>query len=553
PRGSDVLFTMVPKHGDHRLLAAKRVVPITDWILHPRAASLGNELPGQNGGSKIMMANNLARYGTSAEPGFYADTAPYANRLVPQANYVGGSVPDVVVNPATTMAMQKYGDFDNAVGSLRDGAWINKPDEGNTGTLYRVYQNSFVRAANAYLSGWDEWVTSEAGESFMTPNRMMPSAVMFGSLPSVIWGSEGGSGGWTGESWRTLLFHPYTSRQALGGQVSHPGSPSSRGGVDPADHYLLDLFWMPIVEPYAISEPFSTAGKVNLNYQMLPFGKYIRRATGIHAVMKGEMLAAIPRRDAHRYKRNPRLATDFNAQYKMDTADGYSYFQPFSDVDATKYTSAWSGNATQGSDNGRKYWYRQIEVEKRIGTSVNGTIKQFEDRFNFVNNGWTPASSWGLFRTASQICEVHLMPKKVSGTAVASDGSDQIPGNPYTPDQMANFWGANSTEGRSLTGDNLKERPYASFYGKITTKSNTFRVHYRAQAIRKARSSSPEQFDSARDTVLTDYRGSSLIERRIDPADARIPDYGASSTPATLAPLDNFYRMRVLEVKRLIP
>ncbi|NDC39689.1 MAG: hypothetical protein EBZ48_16885 [Proteobacteria bacterium] len=145
------------------------------------------------------------------------------------------------------------------------------------------------------------------------------------------------------------------------------------------------------------------------------------------------------------------------------------------------------------------------------------------------------------------------MPKKVSGTSVASDGSDSLPATPYKPDQMATFWGENSTQGRSLTGDNLKERPYASIYGKITTKSNTFRVHYKAQAIRKARSSAPEQFAPGKDTILTDYRGSSLIERRIDPADSRIPDYGASSAPLSLTPLDEFYRMRVLEVKRLVP
>jgi hypothetical protein len=28
---------------------------------------------------------------------------------------------------------------------------------------------------------------------------------------------------------------------------------------------------MPVVEPYAISEPLSVAGRVNLNYQIVPF------------------------------------------------------------------------------------------------------------------------------------------------------------------------------------------------------------------------------------------------------------------------------------------
>ena len=44
----------------------------------------------------------------------------------------------------------------------------------------------------------------------------------------------------------------------------------------------LDLFTMPVVEPYAISDPFSTDGKVNLNYQIMPFG-YLKRSTALRA------------------------------------------------------------------------------------------------------------------------------------------------------------------------------------------------------------------------------------------------------------------------------
>ena len=67
------------------------------------------------------------------------------------------------------------------------------------------------------------------------------------------------------------------------------------------DHLWMDYFWMPVVQPYVISEPFSTAGKVNMNYQILPF-QYIRRATALHAVMKAEKILAIPNRNVDDYK-----------------------------------------------------------------------------------------------------------------------------------------------------------------------------------------------------------------------------------------------------------
>ena len=81
----------------------------------------------------------------------------------------------------------------------------------------------------------------------------------------------------------------------------HPLHRSSRPPLDhrgfafPRDHLLLDLFWMPVVEPYAISEPFSTGGKVNMNYEIMPF-RYIKRRTALHAVIVDdlEMMARLP-------------------------------------------------------------------------------------------------------------------------------------------------------------------------------------------------------------------------------------------------------------------
>ena len=87
--------------------------------------------------------------------------------------------------------------------------------------------------------------------------------LMFGSLPTQTL---------DGRPWQTLLFRPAAEPVA----TPHPGS------LPPHDHYLLDFFHMPIVEPYAISEPFSTAGKVNLDgFEHLTPGE--RRARGAAA------------------------------------------------------------------------------------------------------------------------------------------------------------------------------------------------------------------------------------------------------------------------------
>ena len=49
---------------------------------------------------------------------------------------------------------------------------------------------------------------------------------------------------------------------------------------------------MPVVEPYGISEPMATSGKINLNYQIAPF-TYITRNTGIRALFKAVDITAL--------------------------------------------------------------------------------------------------------------------------------------------------------------------------------------------------------------------------------------------------------------------
>jgi peptidoglycan hydrolase-like protein with peptidoglycan-binding domain len=145
------------------------------------------------------------------------------------------------------------------------------------------------------------------------------------------------------------------------------------------------------------------------------------------------------------------------------------------------------------------------------------------------------------FASASEICEYFLVPADQS----------EINGKrgPEIQAAMKEFWKAHN-----LTGDNTLERPYANLFSKLTTRSNVYRVHVRAQVLRKARSSPPGGFDPERDAVLGEYRGEAVVERYLLPnrpgtggANARYPDY--ATDPAAM-PLDSFHQIRVLEMRR---
>jgi uncharacterized protein (TIGR02600 family) len=229
---------------------------------------------------------------------------------------------------------------------------------------------------------------------------------------------------------------------------------------------------MPVVEPYAISEPFSTAGKINLNYQIFPFTN-IRRASGLHAVLEKERLTAVNKADMNDYK-------------------------------------AWpiaGNNDTFWKDQDGKTWHHKLDIE--------ATLKQFDQRFN----------TGKAFITPSEICDIHLIPVGVKDAA-----------------GMENFW-----EEHRLTGDNTRERPYANIYPRLTTRSNTFKVHYVAQSLVKARSTEPDVVNHAVDKITSEHRGSTVVERYLDPAQKDLPDFSTGFTPDTL---DQYHQFRVIETKK---
>jgi len=396
---------------------------------------------------------NGARYGKLANLPFPAVAPSFSAYLQTGSIPRQPDVPSRVATGATRAPASGGGpgDWDTGFGDQKDGAYINKPDEGDTSLQDDVGGGKRL----PYMLGYGKGFAS-ATNTYFSPNRQIPSPLMFGSIPTGVQRML---------PWQTLLFHPRPE------DTTHPGKQAGQ----PQDHLIADLFWMPVVEPYAISQPFATNGKINLNYQIMPF-TYINRSTGLHAVMKSTKFAA------------------------LDVAIG------------DKYKPLDKSNAAPTAPNSR----RSIDMAK--------TLAAFETKFN--NNE--------IFKSASQICEMNLVPPEVASAV-----------------KMKDFW-----TGNQLTGDNLREKPYADLYSRLTTKSNTYTVHVRVQTLRKAPGTPAGQWVRAKDQVAAEYRGSTILERYIDVNDPALPDFAAKyATDPSDASLniDQYYRMRVVSTKRFAP
>ena len=107
-----------------------------------------------------------------------------------------------------------------------------------------------------------------------------------------------------------------------------------------------------------------------------------------------------------------------------------------------------------------------------------------------------------------------------------------------------------------LTGANSREAPYNQIYPRITTKSNTFQVHFRVQVLTQTTADTAAGvFDSSKgDSIGGEYRGSSIIERYIDP-DANIPDFATAfgNSPTAANTLDSYYKVRILNTTAFDP
>ncbi len=364
-------------------------------------------------------------------------------------------------------------DWDTGVGNSHDGPFINKSDEGDMGN-----------GTNAPYFALD-YALNLPPANFFSPNRMVPSPGVFGSLPTGVLANT---------PWQTLLFRP--------GPAGHKGlgSPSTTYPNTPPyttlpDHLFLDLFTMPVVEPYAISTPLATAGRINMNYLIVPF-TYIHRDTGLRAAMKAQMVTAIP--------------------------------SPTSTISAPTYKTYQNPNGSPTVAN------KTSAQTVRYPINADATLYQFQQRF----------SSGDIFRAASEICSVDIVPV---------DTTNSAPTIPVTRALMDAYWAK-----LPLTGDNVRERPYANLYPLLTTKSNTYTVHYRVQLLKQAVNTTDySTWREGTDLVTGEQRGSQTIERYIDPSDT-IPDYADSSVVSASnfppsKPLSQYYKFRVISTRIFAP
>jgi uncharacterized protein (TIGR02600 family) len=532
-RPVDVVRSYLIPHGDDRLVAAQRDLPASTFKHHV--------LYGNN--ARLVASNFTVEYGNQGY-GREGIPGPGPNQAADPKALVDPSVANVprgrraVLPDNFQLNMNQWGDWDNGVAAELDGPMINKPDEGNAmGVAYNDYvpkpwiTNSPARAFIPYFT--DSWVQEPAGPGLWSPNRIMPGPGMLGSLPTGVYDRSGGPGG---QPWQTLLFRRVggSVQQSAQGQSPRTGNVHP-GWEHPRDHYLLDFFWMPVVEPYSISEPLATAGKVNMNYAIQPFD-YIKRKSSLLGVFSSEELLTVPNR------------------LSIGAANA---------ANAYKEGEGWGSGFNRTTNTGGTL----RDVSLRTWINLDQTLRQFDDLFGRPGGKNRPQ----IFRTASQICEQWLVPgRPVRGNpfGVTNMRLEDV-AQWYNPD--SNPVAGNRSFG--LVGDNVRERPYTNLIARLTTKSNTYNVHYRAQIIRQSPLSpvNPGQrrsdaefatFDASTDKMVGEYRGSSIVERYIDPNDIRIPDYASLSLrgslqlgndKASVDTLDKFYRFRVVSEKRFAP
>jgi uncharacterized protein (TIGR02600 family) len=387
------------------------------------------------------------------------------------------------------------GDFDTSVGGAVDGPYINKADESS------VQFSSRYNCSGYFTFQWCQPQWCSVGAARFSPYRQIPSAGVFGSLPVGLDPSNPS----ITNAWRTLLFCP------------NPNA-SNRVAGNPPDYMLMDLFNLPVVQPYPISEPFSTAGRVNLNYQIAPFN-YINRDSALRGVLKSVDMAAIPESQAFDYK-GPNL-------YSRCIQHG-----------------------PPNTTNNNFYYYR-------YPIHLNETLKQISAKF----------STNGFFRSGAEICSVWLYPANPPGPQNMTN-----PAMPLVTDMagsttnLFNWWyGGVGTTRKGVTGDNQRERPYALIYPQITTKSNTYQIHYRVQTLKQTATAHPSDWSTwidpgtggrgITDKVVGELRGSAVIERYIDPSNPNLPDFATNVTSSGISgtPMDSFYKFRVFNARQFTP
>lgn len=525
PHDNDVVKSLIPMgpivsggtyiNGDLRLLATQTNVDTNVFLPNRNYFSSATNMGGRShslragsGGGVNVPSSTLGAGSGSGNGRFgrlaFRNDTNYFNDASPNSDFKNyrstPAIPSIRYNQdGTTNNMNGVsnslgypGDFDTGNGAVSDGPWINKADEGDM-----INYLSWTRGnANPYfqLANSSKFITNT---TLFSPNRQIASAIQFGSLPTGVK---------SGRPWETLLFcpNPAALTNDLCGRFPFLSSTSPnfhRGFGSPPDYLLLDLFWMPVVEPYAISDPLSTAGKVNLNQNLIPFST-IRRESSLRGLLAGTRIAAFPIDNELWIKANCGLGSAGGWVWSPVNIvpGGYNYRYPIN-LDKT-----------------------MDEINAYIGTN-------------------------GSFKSATEICGIYLIPQRITtgnmwqnpvATTSITSGADIT----------SRFWATNG-----LTGDNLRERPYNSIYPRLTTQSNVYQVHYTVQTLKKTPASDPAAWDVDKDVILGEQRGSITMERYIDPRDSefRAPAYDFATRAATSWPpptLGRFYKFRTVNTRQ---
>jgi hypothetical protein len=199
------------------------------------------------------------------------------------------------------------------------------------------------------------------------------------------------------------------------------------------------------------------------------------------------------------------------------------------------------------------------------------------ENFYFKSQGQATPVPDTLFRYPSEICDIFLVPSRIAGGNYSKNAQPpSTSGSPLARYQATLAWynpylsGANPASVMSMTGDNLREEPYDHIYPRLTTKSNTYTVHYRVQTLVQLPKTRPkttgatapvawDQWVEGQDQVLSESRGSSMIERFVDPNDPAL-NGGWDNDTLNLnlagnnhADLSSLYRFRVISTKKFAP
>jgi uncharacterized protein (TIGR02600 family) len=512
----DVLGFLVPSDATGMINSTN---PLASWLrtnTEIQIFLLTNTPPGVTA-TNVIGTGNI--FGSSSMGGGYDTSMTTIAETTPTCDFANATFRGIWTNG---------GDYDNGRGGSPDGPFINKVDEGYGATTFGV-----VGGASEFMLPYYNWGSVPGGYATMSANREVASPVLFGSLPvfDTNWDPSNPLSTMTNSSWRTLQFSPNPnalSTNTLASRNSAAGYNEPDGLITNAtipDHLLLDFFTMPVVQPYPISDPFSTAGKVNMNYQIVPFS-YINRDAAMRGVLKSVLITAVPE--------------SAGGDYKNTGLGSYAY-------------------TCAPPTNGNNFYFH-------YPINPNDTLAQFTNRF----------SQNDLFHSPSEICSVWLYPAQQPTTNNGFVATNPLSSITYTPGnaKIKGWWYNSPGVGRmGLTGDNIRERPYNYLYPRLTTKSNTYRIHYWVQTLKQTPTAHPTagswntwidpgSGSGISDKITGDLRGSAVIERYIDPSDPSIPDFaanfvssggGSGASVANTNTMDAYYRFRVFNAKQFTP